>query len=105
MTTSPASAPGRFPGRVFLVLGLGLAALGVIGYGVQLSTQRLTAPWYMPIAASLGAVCLVAALWQKRTVWRVLALVLVVLLAGAAWAFLLLTRLPAYTGPVAVGQP
>ncbi len=30
---------------------------------------------------------------------------LVVLVAGATWAFLLATRLPAYTGPIAVGQP
>ena len=27
------------------------------------------------------------------------------LLAGAEWAFLLEMRLPAYTGPVAAGQP
>jgi len=35
----------------------------------------------------------------------VLALLLVLLLAGAEWAFLLASRLPAYTGPVAAGQP
>src|SRR3954453_13761031 len=104
MTTSSAAAPRRLPGRLFLALGLGLAALGVIGYAVQLWAQRLRAPRYMPILATLGVVFLVVALWERRTVWRVLALLLVVLVAGAAWAFLLLTRLPEYTGPVAAGR-
>ena len=67
--------------------------------------QVLKAPWYVPIAATAGAVLLVASLWQRRTVWRILALVLVALLAGAEWAMLLGMRLPAYTGPVAEGKP
>jgi hypothetical protein len=105
MTTSPTAAPRRFPGRLFLALGLGFAALGVIAYAVQLSMHRLMAPWYMPCSATLGVILLVVSLWQKRTVWRVLALLPVVLLAGAEWMFLLGTRLPAYAGPVAAGQP
>jgi hypothetical protein len=88
------------------MLGLGLAVLGVIAYAVQFKAQHLTTPWYMPIAATLGVVFLAVSLWKRRTVWRVLALLLVVLLAGAEWTFLLvLMRLPQYTGPVAVGQP
>ena len=105
MTISSAAAPRRFPGRLFLALGLGLAALGVIGYVVQISTRHLMAPWYMPCSATLGVVFLVVALWQARTVWRVLAVLLVVLLAGAEWTFLLATRLPAYAGPVVTGKP
>ena len=105
MNTSSAVAPQPRSGRLFLALGLALAALGVIGYAVQLSTYRLLAPWYLPISATLGAVFLLVALWKRRTVWRVLALLLVVLLAGAEWMFMLETRLPAYTGPVAAGQP
>jgi hypothetical protein len=105
MTISSAAAPRRVPGRLFLALGLGLAALGVIGYIVQISTGRLTAPWYMPSLATLGVVFLAVALWQARSVWRILALLLVLLLAGAEWAFLLAARLPAYTGPVAAGRP
>jgi hypothetical protein len=86
-------------------LGLGLAVLGVIGYVVQLAAHRLWTPWYLPGAATLGVVLIAIALWQRPTVWRVLALLPVLLLAGAAWAFLLAVRLPAYTGPVAAGQP
>jgi hypothetical protein len=105
MTTSSTVAPPRSPGRLFLALGLGVAILGVIGYIVQIKAQNLTAPWYVPIAATLGLVLLIVSLWQKRTVWRVLALLLVTLLAGAEWTFLLMMRLPAYTGPVTAGRP
>jgi hypothetical protein len=105
MTTSPTAVPRRYPGRLFLALGLALTALGVIGYVVQLSAQRLFAPWYMPWSATLGVFLLVVSLWQARTVWRWLALLLVMLFAGAEWAFLLGERLPPYSGPVTVGKP
>ena len=48
---------------------------------------------------------LVVSLSQARTVWRVLALLLVMLFAGAEWMFMYKERLPAYTGPVATGRP
>jgi hypothetical protein len=105
MTTSTATAPRRYPGRLFLALGFAFAALGVIGYAAQLAVHRLTTPWYLPGAATLGVAFVVMSLVRTRTVWRVLALVLLVLLAGAEWAFLLGARLPAYTGPVAEGKP
>jgi hypothetical protein len=87
------------------VLGLALTAVGVIGYVAQLGAQRLTAPWYMPVLGTLGFVFIGVALWQARSVGRVLALLLVLLLCAAEWAFLLATRLPEYTGPVAIQQP
>jgi hypothetical protein len=105
MTISSTAAPRRFPGRLLLALGLGLAVLGPIAYAVQISMQRLMAPWYVPCSATLGAILLIVSLWQKRTVWRILALLLVALLASAEWTFLLGTRLPAYAGPVVEGQP
>ena len=105
MLTPSSSAPTRSSGRPLLALGLALAVLGIIGYAVQLAAHRLTTPWYMPVAATLGVALVVASLWQRRTLWRGLALVLVLLLAGGAWAFVLVTRLPAYAGPVAEGEP
>jgi hypothetical protein len=105
MTTSSPPALRHFPDRLFLALGLGVAFLGLIAYAVQVSLHYLKTPWYVPGLATLGVLLVVVSLWHRRTVWRVLALVLVVLLAGAAWAFLLLLRLPPYTGPVAEGQP
>jgi cytochrome oxidase Cu insertion factor (SCO1/SenC/PrrC family) len=77
----------------------------VLGYVAQVATHRVLAPWSLPASATLGAIFLVVSLWGRRTVWRVLALLLVVLLAGAETSFLLMIRLPAYTGPVAAGQP
>jgi len=105
MTSSSHAAPQRFRGRLFLLSGLGLAVLGVVAYMVQFSLQRLMAPWYMPTLASLGVVLVIVSLLERRTVWRVLALLSVVLLAGTEWAFLYAVRLPPYMGPIAVGQP
>jgi hypothetical protein len=104
MTIPVSSVPHRPSGRLALFSGVGLAALGVIGYVAQVSAHRLSTPWYMPCAATLGAACILWALWRARTVWRLLALALVMLLAGAEWSFVLGTRLPAYAGPVAVGR-
>src|SRR5262249_686336 len=62
-------------------------------------------PWYMPALALLGVALVVMSLWQRRTVWRVLALLAVLLLAGAELAALNALRLPPYAGPIAVGRP
>jgi hypothetical protein len=105
VTTSSISAPHHFRGRLFLLLGLGLAALGVVACVVQIALGRLMVPWYMPALASLGVGLVIVSLAERRTIWRVLALTLVVLLAGAEWAILYAMRLPPYTGPIAVGRP
>ena len=105
MTRSLRAAPRLLRGRPLLLLGLGLALLGVAAYAIQISLQRLMMPWYLPTLATVGLVLIVASLWERRTVWRILALVAVMLLAGAEWAFLYATRLPPYTGPIAVGRP
>jgi hypothetical protein len=59
----------------------------------------------MPALAWLGVVLVVISLWHRRTLWRVLALLAVVLLAVAELAVLHALRLPSYAGPVAVGRP
>lgn len=99
------ASPSPKPGRLLVFIGLALGLLGIVGYAVQLWMQRLSTPWYMPIAATLGVVLVVASLWQARSVWRALALVLVVVLAAADWGLVLRSRLPAYAGPVAADQP
>jgi hypothetical protein len=88
-----------------MLLGLGLAASGVGIYAVQLYFQRLTFPWYMLALALLGVALVAASVWERRTVWRVLALIVIVLLGGFEVAALNALRLPPYTGPIAVGQP
>jgi hypothetical protein len=89
-----------------LWLGLAFSGFGIAAYAVQVFLlARLTTPWYLPIALTVGAVLCVSALWQRRSIWRILAVVLVVLLAGAEWTFLFALRQPAYSGPAVVGKP
>jgi hypothetical protein len=104
MIDSTNAPPARFDGRLFMLAGLGLAVLGVAAYAIQLSLQRLMLPWYMPAAALLGVALVAASLWKRRTVWRVLALIVVVLLAGFEVMALNALRLPPYAGPIAVGR-
>lgn len=95
----------RGPGRNLTLLGIGLALLGIALYALELRLGRLMTPWYMPCLATLGITLLVIALRQSRSVWRWLALALVLLLASAQWMFVLATRLPAYSGPATIGKP
>jgi hypothetical protein len=104
MTDPPIAAPDRSRGRLFLLSGLGIAMLGLAAYAVQLSLRRLMLPWYMPAAALLGVALVVASVWKRRTEWRALALLAVVLLLGAELAALNATRLPPYAGPIVVGR-
>jgi hypothetical protein len=86
-------------------MGLALAVLGIVIFAVQISRQRLAMPWYMPAMASLGVVLVVASLLERRTVWRVLGLLAILLLTSAEVALVYMSRLPPYTGPIAVGEP
>jgi hypothetical protein len=105
MTTSSPAATRHYPGRLYLALGLIVPFLAVIAYVVQIQMERLTMPWYVPIAAVLGVLLILASLSLARSVWRILALVLVVFIAGAEGFFLMKMRLPEYKGPAVAGQP
>jgi hypothetical protein len=99
LTNTP---PRRYPGRLFVALGLALPVLGVAAYMAQVFLLRqLWTPWYVPIAAGLGVLFMAVALWQARSFWRVLALVFVVLVAGVVWSVAVQARLPVYAGPTA----
>jgi hypothetical protein len=95
----------RSSGVVFLALGLLLPVLGIAGYAAQLSQQHLTTPWYMPIAATLGAVLVAVSMWKSPGILRGIALLLVVVIASGEWALLMKLRLPQYKGPIAAGKP
>ena len=105
MTNSGLTKAERGRGRLWLFLGAGLAVLGVVAYVVQIVLGRLAVPLYMPALALFGSVLVVISLVQRPTLWRAVSVVLVGLLASAEVAFLLMVRLPPYTGPIAVGQP
>lgn len=104
MTTASDVEIPRSSGRWLVVCGLGLALLAIAAYAAQFAAHRLVTPWYLPVATTLGAVLIGAALGQRRGIGRWVALVVVMLLAGAEWLFLFATRLPEYTGPVAVAE-
>jgi hypothetical protein len=96
----------RHPGRVLLALGILVAVAGPVIYAAQLRVKVLTAPWYVPILATVGVVLLLMALIRSRSVVRWAAVVLFTCFAAATWVFMLfLMNAPAYNGPVKAGQP
>jgi hypothetical protein len=105
MTDTEKAPAARSDGRLLMPAGLGLAVLGVAGYAIQLALHRLMLPGYVPATALLGVVLVVASVWKRRTAWRVLALLVVALLAGFELVALYALRLPPYAGPIAVGRP
>jgi hypothetical protein len=105
--STPTIAPAKSSGRVLLWLGIAVALLGAIGYGIALMKFAiLDTPWYVPILATLG-VCLIAlSIVRRLTIWRIAALLLIGLLAGSEWWFLAVeSRLQPYTGPVVPEKP
>lgn len=105
MNEPQAASMVQRPGRGGILLGFALAVLGVATYVVQFNLHRFSVPWYLPITGTLASLLLFGSLLRRRSLWRVLAFVLVLALAAGEWGFILMTRLPAYTGPVAVGKP
>jgi hypothetical protein len=111
--TTPVSPPSpaltaipqkRKPGRWLLALGLALPLAGILAFIAQMSLGRLSFPKYLPAAGTAGVLLLVAALWRGRSVWRVLALAVILLLAVGEWALVVGLRLPPYAGPIVIGQ-
>jgi hypothetical protein len=101
------SAPvPRSTGRMYLLLGVLLGVLGLVIYFVQIGMQQFVVPWYAPILATAGAALILLATVKRPGVIRVLVLLVFLALAGFEWYVLTVaTRLPAYAGPVKVGQP
>lgn len=104
--TQPTAAPPAAPGRLLVRLGIALAVLPFIAFAAQMGLKVLRVPWYVPVLGTVAALCFAAAVGQRRGAGRVVGLVLVGLLAAVEWYFVLvLTALPAYTGPVAADKP
>ena len=94
----------RGRGRALLWLGLALPLLAIAIYAGQLYVKHFRPPWFLPVAATVGVILVVAALGRYRSFGRFAVLLFTVLLAAAAWAFLIMARLPQYDGPVAAGR-
>ena len=102
--TAPAEKR-RYPGRLFLWLGLLAAVAGPVIYTLQVLSKSLLAPWYVPVLATLGALLIAWSLVLSRTLWRWGAVGLATLFAGLIWLMMLVGfATPPYNGTVTVGQ-
>jgi hypothetical protein len=89
-----------------LWLGIAFTLIGLAIYAAEVYAGKLQTPWYVPALATLGMATIVLSLVRRGTVWRLIGLVLVGLLAGFEWWFVAgYSKLPPYTGPVAAGRP
>ena len=102
-TTTP-PVQDRAAGRGYLCLGIGLSLLGVALVIAQFALHQMIVPWYMPALTTLGVVLLFGSLARRVSVTRIVALVLIVGLAGFQWFFLIhVAKLPNYEGPARTG--
>jgi hypothetical protein len=99
------SANPRARGRGYFWAGIGACLLGLALVFVQFGLKHLFVPWYSPALATLGALLLVAAIAQRWSIPRVIALLLVAALAGLQWYVLgAMIKLPDYAGPAQAGK-
>ena len=105
---TPPSVDQRSRGRPYFWAGIAACLLGLAVAVLPFKLNNLATPWpwYSPVLATLGAFLLVVAVARRRSIPRVLALVLVAAFAGLQWYFLVvLMKLPPYEGPARAGQP
>jgi hypothetical protein len=103
-TSPPATEVRRASGRLFLGLGILLVLLGPILYAVEIKAKHLPTPWHAPALAAVGIVLVIIAVWRRPNLWRITAFVLFGLIAAGQWfMFLVASKVPPYTGPVAIG--
>ena len=106
MLMTPAAVQKRSRGRAYFWAGIGVCLLGIVLMVVQYSLKQLFVPWYVAVAATLGVLLQLCALARRRSIVRVIVLLLITALAGFEWLFLVsLSKLPAYEGPAQVGRP
>ena len=100
MHNSNASVNASAAGRACVWMGLAAVLLGTVIFAVQLlGFKRLFVPWYLPALMSVGAILLGVSLLQRRSIVRLVALLLVGALAGFEWYFFAsVSRLPEYAG-------
>jgi hypothetical protein len=98
--------PKRSSGRLLFTIGLLLPVIAIAAYMALFSLNHLGTPWYVPILTTVAVAVIAGSIWVRRSWVRILSLVLIGLMAGFEWFFVLVaTRLPPYAGPVTVGQP
>lgn len=102
-TTSVSNERRR--GRAYFWAGIVACLLGLALVAVQFGLKYLFTPWYSPLLATLGAVFLLFSVFRRRSITRVVALILVAALAGYQWYVLAsMMKLPDYAGPAQPGK-
>src|SRR5262249_46613652 len=106
MTMNRANPTGAGTGRwPLFIAGALLFLVGPGIYVAQFRLKLLDTPWYVPILATLGVLCMAVSVLQRRGMVRIIGLILFTLLCGLEWfAILKATLSPPYTGPAAAGQ-
>lgn len=106
MDTPANPSPDRRAGRGLLWAGIALAVLAIGLLAVQwYGLGALFVPWYMPLVTAVGALLVLWSLARRFTIVRVVALLLLVALAGVEWYTLAVeARLPEYAGPAEEGK-
>lgn len=111
MSTIPqspdAAARIRARGRACLWAGIALPLLGIVLALLQYGVLKLLfVPWYVLPLSTVGVLLLVCAVAQRRTVVRIVLLLLLGALAAFQWLLLVgHARLPSYQGPAQAGKP
>jgi hypothetical protein len=84
-----------------------VAFAAIAGYAAQVAWLHwMTTPWWLLAALTLAAIIGVHAFRQRPGWLRGFGAGLLLILAAIQWLFItVLSPLPAYTGPVAIGQP
>lgn len=92
-------------GRGYVWAGLGVCVLALVLVGVQYALKQFVVPWYLPVLSTLGVLMLLVAVSRRRSVTRIMLLVLLGALTGFEWYFLIsFSKLPSYEGPAQIAQ-
>lgn len=92
-------------GRGNFLAGIGVCLLGVALLVLQYRLKELIVPWYVPALTTLGVLLIFSSVAQRWSVIRILFLILIVVLAGFEWYFVVsFSKLPNYVGPARIGH-
>jgi hypothetical protein len=95
-------ASKRWP---LFLLGVLLFVAGPVIYFVQFGMKQFVTPWYVPILASVGVLCMLASVLSRFGLLRGALFVLFLLACGGEWFMLLVAmKTPVYAGPAQIGK-
>ena len=94
---------GEVNGTRPYLMGMFLVLVGWCFYVWRFSQANLVLPYYLPVIVTVGFGVMVRGFLQKRSILRVLGLILALLMTLVAWMIIFGLSLPKYDGPATVG--